>query len=126
MLVLDITSSDRARYTFVFYNREGEAAIEERLLYKEMNSERAIQSYIEEMLYGPISQDLKPVFLQESSLLSLLYRDGTVFINLSEEAAFPVQIEADFNYSFTTMEQGVFRNFPAVQAVRIFVMGHEV
>jgi hypothetical protein len=121
-----VRSSEHARFTFVFYDREsGRPTVEERLLYRETETEHALSAYVQETLYGPITPVLAPLFLPETALLSLLYRKGAVFINLSEEAAFPLA-ESGLKSPLTIIEEGIRRNFPIVQTVHIFIKGYEI
>jgi hypothetical protein len=126
VVVVEMRGSERLRSTFVFYDRDtNRATVEERLLYREPDTERAIYSYVEEMLYGPMTPSLMPLFLPETSVLSLLYRNGAVFVNLSESAAFPIE-GIDLTTTLSIMEQGIRRNFPVVQTVHIFIKGYGV
>jgi len=135
-----------ARKTFVFYAIDsGKAFVEERMLRAESrvstgkrasgrnlagSSTREVQitRYVEEALLGPISANSRPLFPRETRLLSLLYRDGVVYVDLSEEAALP-PLEGAFlsgEEVFTSLETlyyGIKRNFSFVKDVRFFIAG---
>ncbi|MDR0289931.1 MAG: GerMN domain-containing protein [Treponema sp.] len=130
-----------ARRTFVFYDIDsGIATVEERMLraFKEGASvsemlvsspgEVDITRYVEEALLGPISPNSLPLFPKETRLLSLLYRDGVVYADFSQEAAL-IPIEgaiAQGEGVFANMEtlySGVKRNFPLVREIRFFIAG---
>jgi len=119
-----------ARKTFVFYAiGSGKASVEERML-KVHSSTREVHvtRYVEEALLGPASANSLPLFPRETRLLSLLYRDGVVYVNLSEDAALP-PLEGAFlagGEVFTSLEtlyQGIKRNFSFVKDVRFFIAG---
>jgi hypothetical protein len=131
-----------ARRTFVFYAIDsGNAAVEERMLKvsrgyqvsrrslthssaREVN----ITRYVEEALLGPFSPYSLPLFPQETRLLSLLYRDGVVYVDLSEDAALPPlegvpDPDRAVFMNMETLYQGIKRNFSFVRDVRFFIDG---
>jgi hypothetical protein len=107
--------------------------VEDRMLKRSRNREINIIRYTEETLLGPAAPDLLPLFPRETRLKSLLYRDGVVFINLSEEAALPPVLpytttEVSLGVfsallSFRTLYDGILRNFSYVRDVRFFIDG---
>ena len=138
-----------ARRTFVFYAIDsGNAVVEERMLKVSRGNQvsrgnrgfgrnRAFHSsarevditrYVEEALLGPFSPNSLPLFPKETRLLSLLYRDGVVYVDLSEDAALPplegapVPDRAVF-MNMETLYQGIKRNFSFVRDVRFFIAG---
>jgi hypothetical protein len=116
--------SDLARRSFVFYNIDsGEIIVEQRMLRNAGSPEDDIIRYVEEALLGPFSRDAQLLFPRGTRLRSLLYRDGTVFVNLSSEAVMPVDVSAGSLRSFRTLNSGITRNFPSVGEVRFFIEG---
>jgi hypothetical protein len=114
------------RRTFVFYSAlEGEVAVEDRMLHRSYSSETDIRRYVEEVLLGPVSPDLDPLFPRETRLNSLLYRDGVVYADLTADAALPAE-RGDVFQGFLTLNEGIRRNFAAVTDVRLFIGGAEV
>ena len=137
-----------ARKTFVFYAIDsGIATVEDRLLkvsrrnqvsrgYQVSRGKSApsssreidITRYVEEALLGPSSPYSLPLFPRETRLVSLLYRNGVVYADLSEEAVLP-PVEGGPGAGgevFTNMEtlyRGIKRNFPFVRDVRFFIAG---
>jgi len=130
-----------ARRTFVFYTIDNRvASVEERFLKRSSSREVNLTRYVEEALLGPVSPNSLPLFPQETRLLSLLYRDGVVYVNLSEEAALPAAMTAtellvpgsslsgvfqsgDVFGSMETLYSGVKRNFSFVRDLRFFIDG---
>ena len=129
-----------ARKTFVFYAIDsGKASVEERMLRvdsRAYSSTREVQitRYVEEALLGPISANFQPLFPRETRLLSLLYRDGVVYVDLSEDAALPLAaglapLEGAFLSggevfsSLETLYHGIKRNFSFVKDVHFFIAG---
>jgi len=119
-----------ARKTFVFYAIDsGKAFVEERMVTSRSSSREVhITRYVEEAILGPISANSLPLFPRETRLLSLLYRDGVVFVDLSEDAALPPPESASLagGEVFTGLEtlyHGIKRNFSYVKDVRFFIAG---
>jgi len=124
-----------ARKTFVFYAIDtGKAFVEERMVKASSGShgsssrEVQITRYVEEVLLGPISANSLPLFPKETRLLSLLYRDGVVYVDLTEDAALPPLESASLpgGEVFTGLEtlfKGIKRNFSFVKDVRFFIAG---
>jgi hypothetical protein len=116
--------SGLVRRTFVFYSiNEGMTTVEDRMLKRSPSREFDIGRYVEEVLLGPISPDSAPLFPRETKLLSLLYRDGVVYADLSEPAALPFPEGGGVFRSFYTLNAGIRRNFSFVKDVRLFVAG---
>jgi hypothetical protein len=136
-----------ARRTFVFYTIDSRvASVEERFLKRSLSREINIARYVEEALLGPVSPNSLPLFPRETRLLSLLYRDGVVFVNLSEDAALPTALatpeslltgtllagsplsgasleDGEVFVSLETLYSGIKRNFSFVRDLRFFIAG---
>jgi len=122
-----------ARRTFVFYNVDnGVTVVEDRMLKYSKLREEDIVRYTEETLLGPVSQDLMPLFPRDTKLKSLLYRNKAVYIDFTESAALPPQVNkkngqwGDVLDNFRTFSKGILRNFPYVKDVRFFIEGNAV
>jgi hypothetical protein len=113
------------RRTFVFYSVGGRQVVEDRMLSRTKSRELDITRYVEEALLGPVTLDTIPLFLQETRLRSLLYRDGVVYVDFTESAAFPVSEGGDVFNSLYTLYEGIKRNFSYVKEVRLFIEGNE-
>jgi hypothetical protein len=123
---LDYRTRETRRVTFVFYDIEnGSEQVEERMLPLPPDRERILEFYTEEALLGPISRGLRPLFPRDTRLESLLLRNGVVYLNLSENAAFPVEGGGTFQ-SLSALRGGLLRNFGFVKDIRLFIAGNEV
>jgi hypothetical protein len=124
--LFDYWSGGVVRRTFVFYARDtGKAGVEERLLPSMPSRELTLRQYVEETLLGPVSPDAEPLFLQETSLRSLFFQDGTVYVDLSLSAALPCSPGTDAFRSLSALYKGIRRNFGFVRDVRLFIEGRE-
>jgi hypothetical protein len=116
-----------ARRTFVFYTvSDGVIVVEDRMLKHASSREGDIIRYTEETLLGPVDPDLLPLFPRETRLKSLLYRDGVVYIDFTEEAALPPEEGGRTLDNFKTFYAGILRNFSYVKDVRFFIEGRNV
>jgi hypothetical protein len=114
-----------ARRTFVFYSVvNGSVRVEDRMLHRAETREMDLGRYVEEVLLGPVSPDLDPLFPPETVLRSILYRNGVVYVNLSESAALPASKGEGAFRNFLVLNQGIRRNFSYVRDVRLFVAGN--
>ena len=113
-----------ARRTFVFYTIDsGIIVVEDRMLKRSLSREVNLTRYMEEMLLGPVSPDLLPLFPRETRLKSLLYRNGVVYADFSEDAALPPVEGGNVLDNFRTLYAGIIRNFSFVRDVRFFIDG---
>lgn len=116
-----------ARRTFVFYTVDnGTIVVEDRMLKRSESRERDITLYAEETLLGPVSPELLPLFPRGTKLKSLLYRDGVVYADFSEDAVLPPIEGGVVENSFQTLYTGILRNFSFVKDVRFFIEGEAV
>ena len=116
-----------ARRTFVFYTiSDGELIIEERMLKLARSQEENIIQYVSEAVLGPLSPDLLPLIPGGTRLLSLFFRDGVVYLNLSENAALPPLEGGSTRNNFMTLYAGIRRNFSYISDVHFFIEGNAV
>ena len=135
---VDFFALGLARRTFVFYAIDsGIGRVEDRKLpaagrnqvfpgkkpARSSLRELDITRYVEEALLGPISPDSLPLFPRDTRLVSLLYRDGVVYVNLTENAALPPLEGGEVFRNMETLHSGIRRNFPYVRDVRFFIVG---
>jgi hypothetical protein len=112
------------RRTFVFYAIDnGLMTVEDRMLKRSSSREVNITRYVEEALLGPVSPDSLPLFPRETRLRSLLYRDGVVYADFSEDAALPPLEGGEVLKNLQTLYAGIKRNFSFVRDVRFFIAG---
>lgn len=116
-----------ARRTFIFYTvNGGDIVVEDRMLKHANSREGDIIRYTEEVLLGPVSPDLLPLFPMEARLKSLLFRNGVVYADFTEDAALPPAEGGAVLKNFLTLYDGILRNFSYVKDVRFFIEGRAV
>ena len=127
-----------ARRTFVFYALDsGDIRVEERNLRVSDRNSRApersithssareldITRYVEEAILGSVLPDTLPLFPRDTKLRSLLYRNGVVYVDLSDDAALPPLEGGEVFHNLETLHSGIRRNFSSVKEVRFFISG---
>ena len=125
---IDFYASGLARRTFVFYDFDsGVISVEDRMMpvsdKNPSSREIDITRYVEEAVLGPIYPNSLPLFPGETRLVSLLYRNGTVYADFSEEAALPPAAGGEVLKNLKTLDSGIKRNFTFVNEVRFFIAG---
>jgi hypothetical protein len=123
----DVSRQDMSRRTFVFYTFDrGTVLVEDRMLPCSASREEDITRYVEEALLGPVSLEAAPLFARGTRLRSLIFRDGTVYCDLSQNAALPVlEVKADVFAGVLALNHGIKRNFSYVADVKLFIEGNE-
>jgi len=125
--MLDFFLGNISRKTFVFFSGiEDNLVVEERMLHITDDPETDIGRYIDEVLLGPVSPGLEPLFPRDTRLHSYMLRDGTVYANLTENALFQPSPSHDIFRSLLTLNEGIRRNFSNVEDVKLFIGGNEV
>jgi hypothetical protein len=126
--LVELGRSGTVRRTFLFYTYDrGKAVVEDRTLSRSPSREQDITRYVEETLLGPVSLNSAPLVNTGTKLRSLLFRNGTVFADLEESAALQVpESKTGVLEGMTTLNRGIRRNFPYVNAVKLFIDGHEI
>jgi hypothetical protein len=123
---VEFMTSGLVRRTFVFYsNINGLTAVEDRLIPRSFSRELDITRYVEEVLLGPVSPDSAPLFPRETRLYSLMYREGVVYLDLTEPAVLPLPEGGDVLRNLRTLDAGIRRNFSFVKEVRLFIAGRK-
>jgi hypothetical protein len=123
VVLLEHHISGLARRTFVFYAVDnGALTVEDRHLKRADSPERDIKRYMDDALLGPVSPGLATLFSGNPRLESLIYQDGAVFADFSQDAALPPEGGSLYR-SFYTLYAGIKRNFPFVKDIRFFIEG---
>jgi len=111
----------------VFYDvSDGHIIVENRMLRRGEDRETDIRRYVNEALLGPRKHGGALLFERGTRLQSLLYREKTVYADLSEQALFPVAEGQGVFHSLLVLDEGIRRNFTSVADVRLSIGGNEV
>ncbi|MDR2631340.1 MAG: GerMN domain-containing protein [Spirochaetaceae bacterium] len=115
------------RRTLMFYAIEkGTTVVEERFFPRSGSQEVDVRRYIEDVLLGPATPDVAPLFPRETRLESLLYRGDTLYVGLSEAAALPPLEGGNVFTNLQTLYSEIQQNFRYIRNVKLFIDGHEV
>jgi hypothetical protein len=125
-----VIHTDQKRYTFVFFGMKDRIPrMEERMVPRTRDRESEIRRYAEETLLGPQNPASALLFPRETKLLSFLYQEKTVYINLSEHAAMPIFFDGApdneaLTRTFTAFRESLMRNFSFIKEIKFFIEGH--
>ena len=123
----DFQHSGLARRTFMFYDvSDGHTIVENRMLRRGEDRETDIRRYVNEVLLGPRKHGGALLFERGTRLKTLLYREGSVYADLSEGALFPFEERQGVFHSLLVLNEGIRRNFTSVTDVRLSIGGQEV
>ncbi|MDR2182493.1 MAG: GerMN domain-containing protein [Treponema sp.] len=124
---IELGRAGNVRRTFEFFTyTTGLPVVEDRMLFKAASEEMNLRYYLEEALLGPVSVDFAPLVTKGTRLRSLMLRDGTVYADLSGEAALPVGGGREVFDGLLALNRGIRRNFASVSDVKLFINGNEV
>jgi hypothetical protein len=125
--LVDFIQAGLVRRTFIFFTQEkGNMVVEERFFPRSGSQEVDIRQYMEDVLLGPATPDVAPLFPQETILESLMYRGNILYIGLSEAAALPPAGGENVFTNLHTLYSEIQRNFRYIKDVKLFIKGNEV
>ena len=88
--------------------------------------EENIEIFIKELLLGPISMNLDPIFPTGTRLEKLLYRDKTVYLDLNFMALLPDKRAIHgFDNTMLLIEKNIKFNFPFVEKIIVTILGQK-
>jgi hypothetical protein len=133
-LILWLLPADSDRYLFIFPQREaassgdGKLRFEVRHLPRELKSDISalISWYTGELLLGPVSNTLRPLFPAGTVPLYCFFREGVLYVNLSEKALFPDGNSAETAAACEIFKKNVFTNFKKVDRIVLCILDKEV
>lgn len=105
--------------------KDGKPVVERRFLPRTFSREAAVERYVAEYLLGPSSVDCANLFPRGVSVRSVMLRGGIATVDLSSDAAFPVEPGVDVRRSLAILITGIERNFPSLKRASIYIEGHE-
>lgn len=123
---LDYGFTWRSTRTFTFYSvLDGKPRVERRYLPRSLNEEVALSRYVSELLLGPSEVDSGMLFSKGAYLKAVMVRNGTAYIDLSRDAAIPVDSKPDARLAISSAISDIRRNFPLIKHASIYIEGHE-
>ena len=88
------------------------------------DKEKNMEIFVKELLLGPVSMNLDPLFSAGTKLEKILYRDKTVYLDLNFMALLPDKRAIhDFGGSIILVEKNIKFNFPHVENVVVTILG---
>ena len=109
---------------FIFESSDSKTQCIEKRFIKGETSESKYRIYIEELLLGPISEHCKPIFPSETRLLTCFEREGTLFVNLSQDLVKVNSSDFDFEEKLELFKKNILSNFTSLKKVEVFIQGN--
>jgi len=117
---------DSFRRIFIFESYDtAEKSMEIRYL-KQKDGEEAIREFVDELVLGPMSDRYIRLFPYGTKVLSCFIRDGVLYTDLSEEAAFSTDDASETEKACMLLKENVRQNFSGLTDHKVFMMGNEV
>ncbi len=122
-LVAFFVSYKGTHRTFFFESVDSnEVFIEKRFVPKSPYQDK-ITTYIEELLLGPQTPRLKPVFSRGTTLISCFERKHTLYVNLSKDLLKAEGEVSDFAVAERIFKENIFKNFRQIDIIEIYIDG---
>ena len=119
-----VTKPWHPRVLFFPEQTTGKLAGERRFLPPRRGLRSQIELYVQELILGPSDPLLTRIVSRDVHLLSVIARDGKVYVSLSREI---IQTRPDspltFDQTLQAIANGVLFNFPAVRELHLLVAG---
>ena len=115
-------SKRAGKYRMVMlFEQVGSNKIQKEVIYVPKNdSQTKLESYISELLLGPLFHRARPVFSLGTKLEFCILKDDVLYVGLSEDAIFQDNEAAEFYDGVELFKTAVKKNFPKIKDVEIF------
>lgn len=106
--------------------RSSQCEGESRILPRKDTAEAAIELLIDEILLGPMNVNYVPVVAKETKLQTILYRNNTLYVDLSDDPIFGhTDSTLSFQESLDCIAKSVQFNFPEVERIEFTINGFQ-
>lgn len=114
------------RYSFRYRISGSQKMVFETRAVPSVSGTSMLTLYVEELLLGPSSQRARPFFPLGTRVLFCFERNGTMFLNLSEQAVMDFSPEVNLQDSYELLKMNVKANFPSIKKIELFIDGNPV
>lgn len=85
-----------------------------------------VRQFVQELLLGPATHGLRPLFQLGTRLESCFLQDTALFINLSQEALFFGETTSSTRDAVDLLILNIEKNFSWIESVEIYIDGNKV
>lgn len=114
------------RYSFRYNIAGSQKLVYENRNVPDVEGSSKLTLYVEELLSGPVSQRAQPFFPLGTRVIFCFLREGTMFLNLSEQAIMNFSPDVNLQNSYELLQMNVKANFPSVKKIELFIDGKSV
>jgi Sporulation and spore germination len=127
-IMLSVLFSPRMQRSIFFFPgiNSQSTVMEIRYLPRAHTREARVERYVSELLLGPITPGLSPLFSTETSLVDCLVRKGTAYINLSSEVLDNRNGLPEYSLASEYFKKNVCTNFRSMDRIYLYFDGIEV
>ncbi len=112
---------------FIFESMDSESLYCETRYVPRDNIQGDLHFFVDELLLGPISNRYRPLFANDTKVLScFLSEEGTLYINLNENALFAGNESSKTTLAVDLLKKNVLKNYKYVDNIDVFIMGNLV
>lgn len=115
-----------SRYSFEYYVSGSNDVVFETRAVASFKDVSKVRAYVEEYLLGPTVHRARPVFPLETRVLFCFERQGSLFLNLSEDAILDLSPDVNLFENYKLLEKNVIANFPYIKKIELFIDGKSV
>jgi len=128
-LVFFIVGKPGVRRVFIFESFDDDREyIENRMLptYGKDDGVKVYEQYVRELLAGTVTDRYRPLFDTATTLNACMFRDGTLYVDLSEEALLATASSSTTEKACELLKKNILINFSSVRKVYVFINGYPV
>lgn len=128
VLVLSILFVPRTQRSVFFFPdaKDSSPVLEVRYLPRAKTNEARVRRYVSELLLGPITPGVSPVFPKKTAIVDCLVRDDAAYINLSPEVLEGGSGMSDYRATTELFKKNVCTNFRSIDRIYLYFDGIEV
>lgn len=111
------------RYVFMYESFDDGALKLERRFLPRKPVQGLIHLYVDELLLGPETERLRPLFTRGTAATSCFLRDGTLYITLTDNFLTEESGASKIKDGFDLFKKNILHNFRSIKNIDIFVNG---
>lgn len=121
-----IFNFDGKSYSFYFYLSGTDKLLQETKSIPMPYKEEKVKLYVEELLLGTSLKRALPVFPLGTRALFCFLNEGTLYLNLSENAIYNLNDNFELQKRIQLLEYNIKKNFHKIQKIELYIDGNPI